>query len=99
MLISRDAISASKAAMNIKEIVKDNRVNFFRYRQGVMYYTVKVPGHDKEHMFPVPLSDVGDATLHAQEKAIIFMRYIRKAIEDGTLVPASADRHGASHKS
>ncbi len=85
--------------MNIKEIVRDNQVSFFRYRQGVMYYTVKVPGHDKEHMFPVPLSDVGDATLHAQDKAIIFMRYIRKAIEDGTLVPASADRHGASHKS
>ena len=99
MLISRNAIGALNAAMNIKEIVKDNEVNFFRYRQGVMYYTVKVPGHDKEHMFPVPVSDVGDATLHAQDKAIIFMRYIRKAIEDGTLVPASADHHGASHKS
>jgi hypothetical protein len=85
--------------MNIKEIVKDNQVDFFRYRQGVMYYTVKVPGREKEYMFPVPLSDVGDATLHAQDKAIIFMRYIRKAIEDGTLVPASADRHGASPKS
>jgi hypothetical protein len=85
--------------MNIKEIVKDNKVNFFRYRQGVMYYTLKVPGHDKEHMFPVPLSDVGDATLQAQDKAIIFMRYIRKAIDDGTLVPVSADRHGAAHKS
>jgi hypothetical protein len=84
--------------MNIKEIVKDNKVNFFRYRQGVMYYTVKVPGYDQEHMFPVPLSDVGDATLQAQDKAIIFMRYIRKAIDDGTFVPVSADRHGAAHK-
>ena len=82
--------------MNIKDIVKDNGVNFIRYRQGVMYYAVTVPGHDTKHMFPVPLSDVGDATLHAQDKAIIFMRYIRKAIEDGTFVPASEDRHGAS---
>lgn len=64
-----------------------------------MYYTVKVPGHDKDHIFPVPLSDVGDATLHAPDKAIIFMRYIRRAIEEGTLVPASGDRHSASHTS
>lgn len=64
-----------------------------------MYYTVKVPGQNKEHMFQVPLSDVGGASLHAQDKVIIFMCYIRMAIEDGTLVPASADRHGASHKS
>jgi hypothetical protein len=54
MLISPESVSASNAVMNIKEIFKDNQVNFFRYRQGVMYYT-------------------------------------------GTLVPASADRRGASH--
>ena len=77
--------------MNIKDIIKDNHVNFLRYRQGVMYYTVSVHGKP-EHMFPVPLSDVGDATLHAQEKAITFMRYIRKAIDGGTFVPTFADR-------
>jgi hypothetical protein len=46
-------------------------------------------------MFPVPLSDVGDATLDAQDKAIIFMRYIRKAIDEGTFVPAFSDRTAA----
>jgi hypothetical protein len=78
--------------VNIKEIVKDNQVNFLRYRQGVMYYTVRVPGNQADHMFPVPLSDIGDATLHCQDKAIMFMRYIRKALDEGTLVPVVAER-------
>ena len=78
--------------MNIKDIVKDNHVRFVRYRQGVMYYCVAVPGVSDEHMFPVPVSDVGDATLEAQEKAIMFMRYIRKALEEGTFVPVFKDR-------
>lgn len=29
--------------MNIKEIVNDNEVTFLRYRQGIAYYTVRVP--------------------------------------------------------
>ena len=81
--------------MNIKDIVKDNQVRFLRYRQGVMYYSVSVPGKAGEYMFPVPLSDVGDATLDAQDKAIIFMRYIRKAIDENTFVPAFQDRTAA----
>jgi hypothetical protein len=78
--------------MNIKDIVKGNQVRFLRYRQGVMYYCVAVPGVPNEFMFPVPLADAGDATLEAQEKAILFMRYIRKAIEEGTFVPVFKDR-------
>jgi hypothetical protein len=39
-----------------------------------------------DYTFPVPLSNIGDATLLATDKAIVFMRYIRKAIEDGTFV-------------
>ena len=72
--------------MNIKEIVKDNTVAFFKYRQGIAYYTVRVPSTGAEHMFPVPLEDIGDATLLANDKAIVFMRYIRKAIDEGTFV-------------
>jgi [ribosomal protein S18]-alanine N-acetyltransferase len=73
--------------MNIKDIVKDNQVRFLRYRQGQMYYSISVPGKAGDFMFPVALSDVGDATLGSGEKAILFMRYIRKAIEEGTFVP------------
>lgn len=38
------------------------------------------------YLFPVPLEDVGDATFNASEKALLFMRYIRKAQEEGSFV-------------
>jgi hypothetical protein len=75
--------------MDIKEIVKDNEVAFAKYRQGHAYYTVRVPSEGIDYMFPVPLTDIGDATLLAKDKAIVFMRYIRKALEDGTFVKAN----------
>ena len=75
--------------MDIKDIVKDNTVRFAKYRQGVAYYTVRVPTDGIEYMFPVPLSDIGDATLLASDKAMVFMRYIRKALEDKTFVKAA----------
>ena len=71
--------------LKIKDVVKDNHVYFVRYRQGYFYYRVDV-GMDT-YVFPVPQSDIGDATLDSSDKAIIFMRYIRKAIGDGTFVP------------
>jgi len=74
--------------MKIKEIVKDNSVKFHRYRKGVIYYSVPVKTDGKVYMFPVPLEDVGDATLEASDKAMMFMRYIRKAIDEGTFVKA-----------
>jgi len=75
--------------MDIKEIVKDNEVRFSRYRQGVAYYSVRVPSEGVDYTFPAPLSDVGEATLLATDKALIFMRYIRKAIEEKTFIRAS----------
>ena len=75
--------------MNIKDIVKDNTVTFAKYRQGIAYYTVRIPSTGTEHMFPVPLEDIGDATLLASDKAIVFMRYIRKALDEGTFVKAA----------
>jgi hypothetical protein len=75
--------------MDIKDIVRDNTVRFAKYRQGVAYYTVRVPSDGLEYMFPVPLSDIGDATLLASDKAMVFMRYIRKALEDKTFVKAA----------
>ena len=75
--------------MDIKEIVKNNEVRFAFYRQGVAYYNVRVPSAGSEYTFPVPLSDVGDATLLATDKALLFMRYIRQALEQGTFVRAA----------
>lgn len=75
--------------MDIKEIVKNNEVSFAKYRQGVAYYTVRVPSDGIDYIFPVPLSDIGDATLLAKDKALVFMRYIRQALQDGTFVKAA----------
>ncbi len=69
---------------NIKEIIKDNKVYFSYYRAGHLYYNVNVD--NKKYLFPVPIQDIGDATFSNEDKAILFMRYIRKAIEQNSFV-------------
>ena len=69
--------------MNITALIKDNYVHFRRYRAGNFFYGIVFEA--KRYEFPVPLEDVGDATLPDSDKAIMFMRYIRKAITDNTL--------------
>jgi len=60
--------------LNIKEMVKgDKRVTFLYYRDGDLWYR-----HDDGFEFPVPIADVGTATMLATDKALLFMRYIRK---------------------
>ncbi len=70
--------------MDIKQIVRENVVHFARYRQGFAYYQVRVGPEAVTYTFPVPLEDIGDATLLATDRAVVFMRYIRRALEDGT---------------
>ena len=65
--------------------------HFNHLRHGIAYYLIRVRGDDyppngKPFLFPVPLDDIGDATLHWEEKGIMLMRYIRRAMEDGTFV-------------
>lgn len=73
--------------MNIKDIVKNNVVRFWYYRQQNFYYTIEVWLDDElrtaDFYFPVPLEEVGDASLNSQDKAIYFMRWIRKAMDAG----------------
>jgi hypothetical protein len=58
----------------LKEMVaKDKNVSFMYYRSGNLWYTT-----DDNFLFPVPISDIGDATFNHKDKAILFMRYIRK---------------------
>lgn len=74
------------ATLAIKQIVKDNTATFSFYRTGNMFYNVTVDGII--YQFPVSLDDIGGASLFAHEKAITLMRYIRKALADGTFVRA-----------
>ena len=75
--------------MNITDIVRNNTVRFVRYRQGVAYYGVDVPAAGS-YLFPVPLDDIGDATLELEDKAIYFMRYIKRAMTEGSFVPLAS---------
>lgn len=76
--------------INIKDLVsKEHVVAFDSYRAGFFYYNVfninKVPDGET-YQFTIPVEDIGNATLMATDKAIIFMRWIRKAIQDNTLI-------------
>lgn len=77
---------------SIKNLIKDRSVEFEYYRAGNFYYSLDYPKSMCSddgvytYVFPVPVEDVGDATLNWKDKAIYFMRYIRKAIEQGTFI-------------
>jgi hypothetical protein len=71
----------------IKQIVINNTARFSFYRSGNIFYAVEVSGQN--YQFPVSLEDIGGATLTAEFKAITLMRYIRKALADGTFVKTS----------
>jgi hypothetical protein len=62
--------------LSIKEMVNgDKRVTFIFYKDSELWYRT-----DCGFAFPVPISDTGNATFLAQDRAILFMRYIRKQV-------------------
>ena len=64
-------------SISIKELVKDGKIATFQhYRKGNLYYKTEC-GFE----FPVPINDVGDASLNHTEKAMLLMRFIRKYLE------------------
>jgi len=78
-----------KEEYDIKELVKDNVVRFDSYRQGFFYYNLYNPNktpNGETYQFPVPIDDIGTATMLAHDRAITYMRWIRKAINDKTLI-------------
>lgn len=59
---------------SIIDMVKDGqRVEFKFYRDMCLWYSTEC-GFE----FPVPIEDIGKATFLAEDKAMMFMRYIRK---------------------
>ena len=64
--------------LTLKDMVKDNKkVVFEYYRDNALWYRT-----EDGFLFPVPISDIGTATFNREDKAILFMRYIRKYIDD-----------------
>ena len=74
--------------MNITDLIRNNTVRFVRYRQQIAWYAITAPDRES-YVFPVPVDDVGDATIEATEKAIYFMRWIRQALAEGTMARAA----------
>lgn len=60
---------------SIKDMVKNKKVTFLFYQNGELWYTT-----ESGFKFPVPTHDVGTAAMNAEDKAILFMRWIRKEI-------------------
>ena len=58
----------------LKEMVVNNqKVRFSFYRDAQLWYETECG-----FVFPVPVSEAGSATFLAEDRAILFMRYIRK---------------------
>jgi hypothetical protein len=65
----------------LKELVGEGKSVYFRYyRDNALWYAADPSGHN--FMFPVPISDAGTATFKDSDKAIFFMRWIRKHITE-----------------
>lgn len=59
---------------SLKEMIVNNqKVRFSFYRDGQLWYETQCG-----FRFPVPITDAGTATFLAEDRAILFMRYIRK---------------------
>jgi hypothetical protein len=61
---------------SIKDMVKDKQVTFLYYREGELWYVTEC-GFE----FPVPTNDVGKGVMKASDKAIYYMRWIRKHVD------------------
>lgn len=61
----------------LKELVASSKqVHFQFYRKGELWYK-----SDDGFEFSVPVSDTGDGVFLASDRAMLFMRYIRKQLE------------------
>jgi hypothetical protein len=66
-----------KIMNTIKDMVSNSKkVQFIRYQSQELWYKTEC-GFE----FPVPLSDTGEAAFIAEDKALLFMRWIRKHVD------------------
>ena len=64
--------------MKLTELVKGKSATFEQYRDGLLWYIT-----DDGFAFPVPISDIGEATtVKRVEKASLFMKYIKLQMKE-----------------
>lgn len=62
---------------DIKDLIKDKFIRFNYYQDGKLWFRVSTT----EFSFPVPIEDCGSARFNEGEKAMLYMRWIRKHLE------------------
>ena len=62
--------------MSLINMVKNKVVRFKFYRKDELWYETECG-----FPFPVPIGECGEATFLNEDKATLFMRYIRKQLE------------------
>jgi hypothetical protein len=73
--------------MDLKYLVTNSRAFFESYRQGFFIYQLVTLDKDfKKYTFPIPIDDIGTGTMEREMKPLHLMRWIRKAIDDKTLM-------------
>jgi len=61
----------------LKEMIVNNqKVRFSYYRDNQLWYETEC-----KFLFPVPIEEAGTATFLGEDRAILFMRYIRKQMD------------------
>jgi hypothetical protein len=66
---------------SITRMVKGTTVTFKYYRDKELWYELSYldeEGETRVFTFPVPIDNCGSATFNMQDKAMLFMRWIRK---------------------
>jgi len=64
------------------DLVKGTIAKFAYFKESQLFYNIEV--EDTIYTFPIDMTDAnefGEAQLNAEEKASLFMRYIKKAID------------------
>lgn len=63
--------------LSLKDLIAGGKVaKFKQYRKGVLYYEL-----EGGFVFEIPVVEVGDAHLAAEEKASLFMKWIKRAVD------------------
>lgn len=73
---------ANHLKQNLTELIKGKYAHFVYYQDGNLFYCL---GDQHEHTgtfnFPVPISDCGSARFTSVDKAIFFMKWIKKHLK------------------
>ncbi len=73
--------------MQLGELIKNNNIDFHKYDRGKMYFQIFHFEENSYFTFPIPVADIPEhMNIYSTDRAIIALRWIRKAMENGTFV-------------